>query len=263
LRVWPDLQKFWFDGALVLTSNSMFLAHEVELPSDGVKTLWLVFRAIAAAPGAQTSQARWRPRMLDHQGLRGVRTTLIGHAPGWTPTFETVGPWRPVVALSSPPVRIDGVDIKTGFEGGKAWISAVVTAPDIAASPVLICDDRRLALKAAGDGRFEGRMALAGVRPWWPHTHGDQPLYPVQLQVGETVLDLGRTGFRDIAVDRGEDGQGFRLCINGVPVFARGAVWTSSDPIGLACDRDHYAPLIARAKAAGMNMLRLSGTGRL
>ena len=255
------LAEVWLDGTQVLSSNSMFLAHEIALPPGGVKTLWLAFRALAPHLERKLPRARWRPRMLDHQGLRGVRTTLIGHAPGWTPTFETIGPWRPIVALTPPPVRIDHVDIKTGFDQGKAWVSAEVTSPDVAMAPVLICDERRLALKAVGEGRYAGRMALSGVRPWWPHTHGDQPLYPVQLQVGETQIDLGRTGFREITVDRGDDGQGFRLCINGAPIFSRGAVWTSSDPVGLACDRDHYAPLIARAQAAGMNMLRLSGTG--
>ncbi|OYU69937.1 MAG: beta-mannosidase [Alphaproteobacteria bacterium PA2] len=255
------LAEVWLDGKLVLTSTSMFLAHEVELPPEGVKTLWLAFRAMAPHLERKLPRARWRPRMIDHQGLRGVRTSLIGHVPGWSPVFETIGPWRPIVALGRPTLRIENLDIKTGYDGGRAWISAEIAGVDISSAPVLVCDERRLALTSMGAGRYAGRMALSGVRPWWPHTHGDQPLYPVKLQVGDTILDLVRTGFRDIAVDRGEDGQGFQLRINGVPVFARGAVWTSSDPVGRSCDRDHYAPLIARAKAAGMNMLRLSGTG--
>jgi hypothetical protein len=68
------------------------------------------------------------------------------------------------------------------------------------------------------------------------------------------------TGFRRIEIDRGPDGRGFGLVINGEPIFCRGAVWTPADPIGLNSSRERLLPLLQQARDAGMNMLRVGGT---
>lgn len=253
------IAEVWLDGVQVLASRSMFLAHEVEVTLAGRHDLWLCFRALEPELEKKGPRARWRPRMIPRQGVRLVRQTLMGRMPGWTPGVEAVGPWRPIVCLTPPPVAVSDLSVRSGYENGKGWLEAEVKAEGPA--PVLLCDGRRAALKAGEDGVWRGRMVLDGVQPWWPHTHGGQPLYPVALRVGDAELDLGRTGFRSIAVDRGADGEGFQLVVNGIPVFCRGAGWTSSDPVGLRGDRAHYEPLLALAKAGGMNMLRLSGTG--
>ncbi len=53
---------------------------------------------------------------------------------------------------------------------------------------------------------------------------------------------------------------GLDLHVNGVRVFARGAVWTPIDPIGLAPSEDELRTELTRVRDAGMNMLRLPGT---
>jgi beta-mannosidase len=255
------LAEVWLDGRLVLTSRSMFIAHAVEVELTGRHELSLCFRALNPELTRKGPRARWRPRMIPRQGLRLVRTTLMGRMPGWTPAVEAVGPWRPILCLSPAPLGIVRLDLRAGYENGRGWLNATVEFDGPTVPPVLHCDGRRLALPPRGEGGFGGRMSLDGIRPWWPHTHGDQPLYPVGLKVGDVEIDLGRTGFRDIAVDRGADGDGFQLVINGTPVFCRGAGWTSIDPIGLPAGREDYAPWLDLARQAGMNMLRMSGTG--
>ena len=255
------LAEVWLGDRQILTSRAMYLAHEADVALSGRHQLWICFRALDPELERKAPRARWRPRMIPRQGLRTVRTTLMGRMPGWTPTVEAVGPWRPVELLTPAPFKIVRLDVTSGFTKGRGWLEAKVAFEGATAPPVLVCDGRRLALKPAGDGGFAGRMTLDGVAPWWPHTHGDQPLYPVSLKVGDAEIGLGRTGFRDIAVDRGVDGEGFQLLVNGVPVFCRGAGWTSADPVRLPGGRDDYAPSLVLAKQAGMNMLRMSGTG--
>jgi beta-mannosidase len=88
-----------------------------------------------------------------------------------------------------------------------------------------------------------GELRLPGVRRWWPHTHGEPVLYDVR--VGDATR---RVGFRTLEVPA----DGFGLVVNGVEVFARGAVWTPGAPDPRA--------VLEQARDTGMNILRVVGT---
>jgi len=124
-------------------------------------------------------------------------------------------------------------------------------------------------LKAAGksgpltwtsDGRLEGTLRLPDIKKWWPHTHGTPTLHQVQVRLGDKTIDLGCTGFRSLEVDRGADGKGFALKVNGQKIFARGACWSAADLVSLASDRASLRPWLEQARDAHMNMLRVGGT---
>lgn len=114
-----------------------------------------------------------------------------------------------------------------------------------------------------------GELRVPDVARWWPHTHGEPALHDVRLVVhgasDPTVVDAGKVGFRDLAFGAGPDHNieqdGLDLHVNGVRVFARGAVWTPIDPVGLAPSEDELRTELTRVRDAGMNMLRLPGTG--
>ncbi|MCZ7153830.1 hypothetical protein NK280_24865, partial [Salmonella enterica] len=42
------------------------------------------------------------PRLVSMPSLRHVRTTLLGHMPGWCPPVHAVGPWREIDLLPAP-----------------------------------------------------------------------------------------------------------------------------------------------------------------
>ena len=132
------------------------------------------------------------------------------------------------------------------------------------------------------DGRkdvFAGELRVRNVERWWPHTHGGQPLYEVRLLIGavrketcgerggergEIMVAAERVGFRELRFGPapGHDvlKDGIDLHVNGVKVFARGAVWTPLDPVGMAPGPDELRAALTQAKEAGMNMVRLPGT---
>ncbi len=111
-------------------------------------------------------------------------------------------------------------------------------------------------------------MRVPEAARWWPHTHGTPSLHDVRLVVrgsGEPiVVDAGRIGFRELAFGPGPDHDlerdGLDLHVNGVRVFARGAVWTPIDAVGMAPDERDLRAALTHVREAGMNMLRLPGT---
>ncbi|WJH41542.1 glycoside hydrolase family 2 protein [Aliirhizobium terrae] len=124
----------------------------------------------------------------------------------------------------------------------------------------LVCDGRETAF-GFSDGLYSAELHLPGIKPWWPHTHGEAVLHEVTLRIDGRDMPLARTGFRSVEVDRGADGNDFAVLVNGEKVFCRGAVWTSADIVRLPGNRASYEPWLRLAKEAGMNMIRVPGIG--
>jgi beta-mannosidase len=245
------LAQVWLDHVPLLTSESMFQPHEVETQVSAGATLWLCFRALEPRLQARGPRARWRPAMIEAQGLRLVRHTLLGHMPGWRPRQDIVGPWRAIHLKAADLPAPRDLRLQADWDGAASLV--VELALDAAGGEVT-CAGATARLEPAGDGRL--RAALRpDAEPWWPHTHGDQPLYAVHLRANGVEVEIGRVGFRRIEADR--DG-GFALRINGEPVFCRGACWVSPELGGERCD---YEPALRLAREAGMNMVRVSGVG--
>ncbi|HYS65998.1 MAG TPA: glycoside hydrolase family 2 protein, partial [Paraburkholderia sp.] len=68
------LAEVWLDGIKQLESDSMFVAHDLEIELHGSATLALCFRSLTPALAAKHSRARWRPRLVSPPTLRNVRT---------------------------------------------------------------------------------------------------------------------------------------------------------------------------------------------
>lgn len=254
------LAEVFVDAVPVLASRSMFVPAAVDVDLQATSEIAIVFRALGPALSAKGPRARWRPQMIPAQGLRLVRTSLLGHMPGWCPEIHPVGPYRPVTLTRRGPVAIRDLSVATRLEGraGILDLSCVLEGAD---TVTLVCGDTAATGAVGPDGRLAMQLRLDPVRPWWPHTHGTPHLYPLALDAGPARIELGTVGFRTLAVDRGADGEGFALRVNGEPVFCRGAVWTTPDIVRLPGDRDAYAAFVDLAAEAGMTMLRIPGVG--
>ena len=120
----------------------------------------------------------------------------------------------------------------------------------------------RQRLEREGDA-FAGELRVPDAALWWPHTHGEPALYAARLEVGDdgeaqAGCTIGAVGFRTIEVDTA--GGGFRIVVNGCPVFCRGACWMPLDPVSLRSSPDACQAALMQAREAGMNMLRIPGT---
>ena len=253
------IAEVFLDDRPILATQTMFAGHEVDIDLAGEHTLSIAFRSLEAwLAVAKGQRARWRPRMIEEPKLRLARTTLLGHMPGWCPPVHAVGPWRPVT-LAPGAAALSAVSLRSELTGddGVLTFSARTTLGGPAS---LQCGGVETILTRGADDQLQGRLVIAGVERWWPHTHGTPHLHEVTLTIGGEHFSLGRTGFRSLTIDRGPDGKGFGLIVNGVPVFCRGACWTPPDLIGLPCGRGAYAAALAQAREANINMLRVGGT---
>jgi beta-mannosidase len=259
------LAEVWLDGEMILASDNMFRAHEVPVTLQGEHELVIRCRALAPELAKRRPRPRWRVPMLEQQQLRWFRTSLLGRTPGWSPPCPAVGPWRGVW-LETRTLQAGSIRLDARMEDGRGSVTlAADLDPRIEAATLVVeRGGQRISAALAADGdQWRGHMALEHPTPWWPHTHGEPALYHASLELrhagGTAAIALGHIGFRTLEVDRGS-GDDFRIIVNGVPVFCRGACWTPLDPVTLAATPDAYRAAIAQARAAGMNMLRVGGT---
>ncbi len=112
------LSEVWWNNELLSTTNSMFVPASASLPfsvlSDFLalpgttnpkevavddSTLWLCFRSVSEhlrVTANRRDRPAWKSRLVEHQGLRRVRTSLLGRMPGWSPPVPAIGPYRSI-----------------------------------------------------------------------------------------------------------------------------------------------------------------------
>jgi beta-mannosidase len=253
--------EVFLNGDKILDSRSQFVSHDVPVVLRGRDVLAICFRALNPHLKVQGPRARWRPQMITPPGLRMVRTTLLGHMPGWCPEIDAVGPLRPIHLVRDGTSLLDDVRISASLdEEGKGVLAVSFRFEGRAGDLQIVCAGKTAPVMISAEGRLHARMLVEDVKPWWPHTHGEPSLYDVSLMIDAVSHPLGRTGFRNISLDQGVDAKGFGIEVNSVPVFCRGAVWTNADIVRLPGAAADYRPWLERARDAGMNMIRIGGT---
>ncbi len=268
------------NGTPVLAGDSMFAEHAVDVGALLTGDDELAIRFAALGPllrERRRPRARWRTRLVAEGGLRFFRTALLGRAPGFAPGPAPVGPYRPVVLERRRRLAVDELALLPRVERGdgvldvRAVLRGLGGVPPSRVAVVLSGPSgehrAELAVAPGADGIAvaAGELRVPRVARWWPHTHGAPALHDVRLDAGGLAIDAGRTGFRELAAGAGPahvvEAGGLDLHVNGVRVFARGAVWTPADPVGLAPAPDALRAQLEAARDAGLNLIRVPGTG--
>jgi beta-mannosidase len=277
------LSEILLDGVVIAKGESMFASVEVDVTDKMGGSHELTIRCLALAPRLaepRRPRARWRTALVTDGNLRWFRTSLLGRAPGFSPGPPVVGPWRPITLERRRAVVVDQLSVRARLDAdeGLLVVRARVRSIDAATIDAATAEidgpsGRHAGMLAVrrtdGGAEIAGELRIPAVARWWPHTHGTPNLHTVRLMIqasGAVVsVDGGRVGFRTLTPGPGADhdveADGLDLHVNGVPVFARGAVWTPVDPIGVAATRDELQASLELVRDAGMNMLRIAGTG--
>lgn len=262
--------EVWLNGKSLLQSDNMFVRHSLDISGHirPENELCIVFRALNSALENRRPRPRWKTKLVRHQQMRWIRSTVLGRIPGWSPPVAAVGPWRGVVLEQHDETGLTDIDLHPYLNGAQRVLDFKAVLPsqrDLQITATLQAGHARTnVLVERGEHGYtlSARLTSDDLALWWPHTLGDPVLHVCQIVISiaerEVKLDLGQVGFRRIEVNTGSGD--FEFSVNGTPLFCRGACWTSNDIVTLVGGNEKLERSLQLARDAHMNMLRVGGT---
>jgi beta-mannosidase len=245
---------------------------------NGENELVIDFRSPIEFAREQEQLLGARPNVMHHP-FNAIRKAASNFGWDWGIDVSSSGIWKSIRIESWSGVRIDAVRPLVSVDSGRGTLTAHVDLewadPAHASARTLRAsvNDRSAEVEVAPGTEHTTLIVDAGeVELWWPRTHGEQPLYEVDVAVSETgdgVVERagsawhGRVGFRTITVDTTPDEHGtpFTFVVNGEPVYVRGANWIPHDAFLTRISRQRYRDAVCDAVESNMNMLRVWGGG--
>lgn len=256
------------NGTIIGRSENMFVAHCWAVkPRLKPGRNRLEIRFDSPMRYIRTRRLAHRPREINDPvgGCTRIRKQQCSFGWDWAPRLATCGVWRSIELRGWSGNRIESVRVQQEHRLGAVTLTL---KPELAkASPGMTF---RSQLWTDGElvAETEGlRLDVANPRLWWPNGQGDQALYTVRVEgrIDGRPADVWtrRIGLRTLALDRQRDkwGESFQFCINGRPIFAKGANWIPAHAFVAGLQRGDYEPLLNAAVAAHMNMIRVWGGG--
>ncbi len=284
--VWKGIDTYAdvsLNGVPILAASNMFREWRVDaraLVRKGENTLVVRFRSpIVEGKAAYDRLDHVLPATND-QALPMVsmftRKAPYHYGWDWGPRLVTSGIWRPVLLEAWDDARIDDVQfVQTALTDEKAAlrVTATVVATQsavarltlaLAGGPALGDIEARL---QPGTNVLETQVTIDRPRRWWPNGLGAPHLYEVECRLAVEDADRDgrrvRIGLRTVeVVHRSDDaGKSFTICVNGAPVFMKGANYIPPDSFPSRVTDERYRWLVRSAADANMNMLRVWGGG--
>lgn len=262
------------NGEKILTTDNMFRSWTLPVTlRDTGNVLEVDFKSYDSVQNALYAQAN--PKYPERYAVS--RKAAYQHGWDWAPKYKNVGLWKPVKLVGWSKARIASASILTDkITKGQSdmrltmWVLSASEGPQ----PVtlqLLCDDATLKevelVLDGAESRIEVPFALHDPKLWWPNGMGEQHLYRFELRLkqGDKVLD-GRSltsGVKTFEMIDEPDsiGRAFYFKVNGVKMYAKGANYIPQDNFTSWMRRSSDSTLLADAKEAHFNMLRVWGGG--
>ncbi|NMN03127.1 MULTISPECIES: glycoside hydrolase family 2 protein [unclassified Novosphingobium] len=213
---------------------------------------------------------------------KGVQTSPYIRKPkyqygwDWGPRIVNIGLWHGVRLEGWDGARLATLDMQQDALGDREarltarlaveadspaplTVELAVTAPDGTALPPV----KRQVPVDPGHNVVTVPITIPAPQRWWPVGLGAQPLYKVAARIvdgaGAGQAASRTLGLRTVELMRGNGAFGFK--VNGVPVFAKGANLIPFDSFPSRVTAATMDRMLADARAANMNMIRVWGGG--
>ncbi|MBB3398717.1 MULTISPECIES: glycoside hydrolase family 2 protein [unclassified Rhizobium] len=239
---------------------------------QGSNELVVAFRSAYAYGAEMEAHYGYRPNNYPGPGNL-MRKMACNFGWDWGPTLVTAGIWKLVRLESWERARLAETRVSATLAGrdGLVTVRARVErhAGEGAKIVASIAGISHVAEFAEGADEIEFRLTVPAPQIWWPHHLGAQPLYPLQIELRDSVsndlLDSysKEIGFRSVRLDTAPDehGSAFTFVVNDVPLFLCGANWIPDDCFPSQVTAERYTSRIEEAKAGNINLLRVWGGG--
>jgi len=270
--------KVYLNGYFLLDADNMFRSWEADCKKylkKGKNQLFIRF-----ASSVRIGKEKTIKYTQSLPGGVGVFTRKAAYQFGWDwgPRFVTCGINKPVYLRAWDRTRIKNIDvIQHSVNEKKAEYTAVFSlGQPLPRQIILSVKDNThgllLAEKVVNPVNDESQSRLDftinNPKLWWTNGLGEPYLYHLSFEIKSTdnrFLDsLGiNIGVRTIELVQDTDsiGRSFYFKLNGIPVFMKGANYIPPDNFLPRVTDDNYSEIIAAAKEANMNMLRVWGGG--
>ena len=215
------------------------------------------------------------------RGFSKIRKAHCMFGWDWGPRLPDAGIWRDIELIGFSHARIDSVYIRQKHERNR--VRLILNADVEFAGSGLSChsdkeETHTLQYKVTitnPDGiitQYNSEALQNGIiiehpQLWWPNGYGAQPLYWIEVSLFKDDIWLDtwkkRIGLRTITMHIENDMYGKQFCheINGVKIFAMGADYIPEDCILPRITKERTYELLAQAKKAHFNCIRVWGGG--
>ncbi|NII10771.1 glycoside hydrolase family 2 protein [Oleiagrimonas sp. C23AA] len=209
-----------------------------------------------------------------------IRKAKYGYGWDWGPRIVTIGIWKKVQLEGFDALRVSDFHIaQTKIEKRAAHLDAQLRVHADTSTPVTmhltVIDPEghtvghysRQATVDPGNNTIDLPLRIAQPQLWYPNGYGRPSMYRFKVSLSDAdgrLYDGNKaTGLRHIELRRAKDkwGRSFEFVINGIPVFAKGADVIPFDSFPPRATRAQMHHILASAKRAHMNMLRIWGGG--
>lgn len=268
--------EVYLNGHLVAKTDNMFLRHRFEVKpflTAGRNEIRVVLRS---PENEAIARSRKMPYEIPHSQfpVQAPHINLIRKSPchggwDWGICLMVLGIYGQVYLESVTTARIDYVTTRQEHAPGRCTVevTAEVESPRGGETDFEVrlgeVQSRQRVTLAPGYNRLTTALEVKDPKLWWPNGYGDQPLYDLVVRVGDGEVRK-RLGLRTLEVVTEEDDKGlsFRIRVNGVDIFCKGANWIPADALPSRQTREVLDDLLSSAVQAHMNMLRVWGGGQ-
>ncbi|MFO7889193.1 MAG: glycoside hydrolase family 2 protein [bacterium] len=264
------------NDSLVLKTDNMFREWRVEcrdILKQGENRIKIKFYSPVIKDSVKASRLSYT--LPDNRVF--TRKAPYHYGWDWGPRFVTMGIWRPVVLKAWNQAVIEDLHIyQKKLTENRAFLTAYFQIQAIRSLNVdislinekinTVLADSVFSLKE-GNNKFDMNFSIPDPQLWWCNGLGEQYLYSVKGELklhGKTIDTINeRMGIRSVEIVEEKDsvGSSFKVVLNGVPVFMKGANYIPQDSFLPRVTKKRYENIIQAAVEANMNMLRVWGGG--
>lgn len=267
------------NGNLLLSQEGMFKPVDLVLNEYLVGENTLEVLIFPSPTGGFTEPDR-------RQASRSVKPA-VSYSWDWHPRLVPAGIWEEAGLVVVPAGHLARADwqVKLNESLDTGRLTCTVAGTALAGCRLAVEVEDSMGEVVLEDERFldSDQTTWKGSVPrpalWWPHDHGEQPLYTTTVRLlsadgRELDSQSRRIGFRRVELlmnegawaepsgtPKGRSPVPITLTVNGRRIFAKGTNWVNPEIFPGRITRDTYVRLLELARDAHFNLLRVWGGG--